>query len=360
MAINVYTGLQGSGKSYEVVSSVILTALAAGRRVVTNVANLQLQAIYDYCVLHHKVEPAAVGTIVQLSNDDLLKPNFFPVEGSSLPSIVLAGDLVVIDECWRWWSVTNKLPPAHMTFFRMHRHFAHAVTGVTCDLVLVVQDITDLNKQLKVVVENVYRMTKHKALGTNKHYRVDVYQGHKVLRNPTMSYQKKYDPAIFELYKSYSQSTTAAGSELVIDNRANIFKGSLFKLILPISLLVGGFAFYNVYRFFNPKVDKQTETNKQAKGKSTAGTPTAAVTPLSSSSSFTVRPENNDSTEWKTIGYYKVGSDLYVTLANNTTRRILVNPTGFYLDRLRVTGQLDGKQVTNYTGAAVDTLLPIK
>jgi len=39
--INVYTGLMGSGKSYEVVSEVILTATAAGRRVVTNRLRVQ-------------------------------------------------------------------------------------------------------------------------------------------------------------------------------------------------------------------------------------------------------------------------------------------------------------------------------
>jgi zona occludens toxin len=35
MAINAYTGLMGSGKSYEVVSSVILPAVKSGRRVVS-------------------------------------------------------------------------------------------------------------------------------------------------------------------------------------------------------------------------------------------------------------------------------------------------------------------------------------
>ena len=37
MAINVYTGLPGSGKSYEVVSEVIAKQVAAGRRIVTNI-----------------------------------------------------------------------------------------------------------------------------------------------------------------------------------------------------------------------------------------------------------------------------------------------------------------------------------
>lgn len=37
MPINIYTGLMRSGKSYEVVSEVIVPAIRKGRRVVTNV-----------------------------------------------------------------------------------------------------------------------------------------------------------------------------------------------------------------------------------------------------------------------------------------------------------------------------------
>jgi zona occludens toxin len=38
MAIKVYVGLMGSGKSYEVVSNVIVPALGRGRRVISNIA----------------------------------------------------------------------------------------------------------------------------------------------------------------------------------------------------------------------------------------------------------------------------------------------------------------------------------
>ena len=40
MAISAYVGVPGSGKSYEVVKSVILPAIATGRRVVSNVYGL--------------------------------------------------------------------------------------------------------------------------------------------------------------------------------------------------------------------------------------------------------------------------------------------------------------------------------
>ena len=47
MAIKAYTGIMGSGKTYEVVSEVIRTALAQGRRVVSNIAGLNYEAFVD-------------------------------------------------------------------------------------------------------------------------------------------------------------------------------------------------------------------------------------------------------------------------------------------------------------------------
>jgi zona occludens toxin len=45
MPITAYTGLMGSGKSYECVSSVIVPAIKKGRRVVTNVDGIDSDAM---------------------------------------------------------------------------------------------------------------------------------------------------------------------------------------------------------------------------------------------------------------------------------------------------------------------------
>lgn len=50
MAISAYVGIPGSGKSYEVVASVIIPACIAGRRIVSNIYGLATKSIYDYCV----------------------------------------------------------------------------------------------------------------------------------------------------------------------------------------------------------------------------------------------------------------------------------------------------------------------
>src|ERR1700739_4798181 len=105
MAITAYTGIMGSGKSYEVVENVILVALLAGRRIVSNVAGLQFQDMCAYLIEKRNADPAKLGTIVQISNDQVGQDGFFPLEVKDgqvpPPSIVKPGDLIVIDECWR-------------------------------------------------------------------------------------------------------------------------------------------------------------------------------------------------------------------------------------------------------------------
>ena len=64
MPINAYTGLMGSGKSYECVSSVIVPAIKNGRRVVTNVDGIDSDAIRAYCQEKWNVAPDKLGEVV--------------------------------------------------------------------------------------------------------------------------------------------------------------------------------------------------------------------------------------------------------------------------------------------------------
>lgn len=345
MAINAYTGLQGHGKSYEVVENVILPALLAGRRVVTNVANLDVEAITAYLVKHHAADPEKIGTIVQVQNDDIPKAGFFPPEEKAgvvaAPSVVQGGDLVVCDEVWRWWATGQKMDPLHMVFFRMHRHFLHPETNVSCDVAVVVQDVNDLNRSLKAVVENTYMMTKLKSLGMESRYRVDIFQKTR-MRKPYRQLQRAYKKEIFALYRSYSQGNGSAGKEVGIDGRNNIFKGALFKFVLPLALLFACFASWGVYRFFNPKPKTPAVKAAPAAGTSNTASP-SSVAPLAA-------PSVGADSDWRVVGDYAFSGNHYVIVTRGRSMRTLVNPRGFYFDALRAYGTLDGKQLTNYTG----------
>ena len=349
MAINAYTGLMGSGKSYEVVENVILPALIAGRRVVTNVSNLQIPEITAYLV-KSGADVSKIGTIVQIQHEDVIKPFFFPPEdGKGLPPdvvpVVQGGDLIVIDECWRFWPSGIKMPLAHMEFFRMHRHFINVETSVTCDIVLVVQDIGDLDRKLKAVVENTYVMTKLKALGLTTRYRVDIYARVKI-RNPYRSLQRKYNKEIFELYRSYSQGGGQSGNEVAIDDRANMLKGAMFTIILPLLLVFFGVAVWWMWRFFHPPPPKSAK-------------PPAGASATAPGLPGTAPRSDPGESDWRVVGHYSFGPDHYVIITRGQAVRTLMNPRGFYYDALRAYGSLDGKQLTNYTGAAdAPILLP--
>ncbi|WP_001018315.1 zonular occludens toxin domain-containing protein, partial [Escherichia coli] len=70
MAISLYIGKQGSGKSYEIVKSVIIPAIAKGRRVVTNVYGLNEAGIHDYCIRHKLcTSDITMGAVIPVDNE---------------------------------------------------------------------------------------------------------------------------------------------------------------------------------------------------------------------------------------------------------------------------------------------------
>ena len=54
MPITAYVGVPRSGKSYEVVKSVIIAAVASGRRVVSNIYGLNEDKIKAYILKNYK------------------------------------------------------------------------------------------------------------------------------------------------------------------------------------------------------------------------------------------------------------------------------------------------------------------
>jgi len=115
MPINAYTGLMGSGKSFECVVSVILPAICAGRRVVTNVDGIDNDACRAYCHEKFDIPIEDLGHIFHCKNEDVTKPNFLP-HGSSQETFCLPGDMVCIDEAWRFWGTDCKILKEHAIF----------------------------------------------------------------------------------------------------------------------------------------------------------------------------------------------------------------------------------------------------
>lgn len=322
MSITVYTGVQGSGKSYEAVKNAVLSAIVLGRRVVTNISGLNQELCFELLVKRGH-DKSKFGTIEVVTNERVLEPSFFPGEASSSrfkfdipdwvplrelqhyadeyilhqgksftrtafqlllpelnklhdrgidigsclvtaalkewktfeanwffdkpvgeafaclndagPAVVQPGDLVVIDEAWRYWAdLQGKLPAEHMNFFRMHRHYVNSL-GVSCDLLILIQDFQSLNRFIRGVCELVLSFSKLKSLGLMSRYKVTVYEGRPSKRTlVSTSPWQKYDKAIFPLYKSYDGN---GGKELRIDDRQNLFKNKWFVGIMVVALI---------------------------------------------------------------------------------------------------------------------------
>ena len=363
MAMTAYTGVQGSGKTFEVVANVIIPSLAAGRRVVTNVAGLQSDAIADYIQRTKSVPVTEQGVIVAVANDDVTRDNFFPLEGGAkhsgkiyvddagnevtdltlarssrvvdVDSIVQPGDVVIIDECWRWYGVGEQLLPAHMAFFRMHRHFLHPVTAVSCDIVFVVQDIGDIQRKVKATIEKIFWMKKHKDLWLSNRYVVNVYSGNALRASQlSESLQKSYDPDIFPLYSSYSQSSQAVGRELQVDNRGNLLNRKIFKLAIPIGLIWLGFAVWFIWGFFHPEKKSDVPQSQSQSG--------AVKTPA-------LPPEA--SIMWRLIGFYETSSGVVYILSDGRVVRRVANPPAVKLSAAGVEIALpNGDIVTSWSG----------
>lgn len=344
MPINTYTGLMGSGKSYECVSSVIVPAVRAGRRVVTNVDGIDSDAIRAYCQDKFSVSLEQLGEVVHCTNDDVPKASFLP-HGKDVDTFCLPGDIICIDEAWRFWGTDCKLLPEHKVFFREHRHFVHPDTKVCCDLVLMVQDITDLHRTLRVVVEVTFRTTKIKTLGWQKTYRVEMWEGYKLTAKGRVSVQnKRYDVEIFPLYSSYTGGT---GKELQVDRRQNVLRNPKLWIMAVAVVALFGWSIHTILGFFNG-----TRTPSDSNGE--AGKTVSAQTQIQpgsvgktiSAHSARYQVSNN----WRLIGSFQAQGKHFVVVENQERRIRLEHPSAFLNAGAVMVGEVDGQRVTHWSG----------
>jgi zona occludens toxin len=245
MAIMVYTGVMGSGKSYEGISTAALNALRQGRRVVTNIAGVNFEAIRDHLGPMKDGALLSEDRVVVIQSKRITEPHFFFDPEVEADSVVKPGDLVLIDEVWAFWGKDSKLSAEHQKFFRMHRHYVESSSGVSSDLVVMIQDITSLHRFIRGVVETTFKFTKMKTLGLASCYRVEVYEGSRQTRATLVSASvKRYDKRIFPLYKSYD---AGSGKEKSVDDRQNLFRNKWFVFVMVAALAglgAGGLWFY--------------------------------------------------------------------------------------------------------------------
>lgn len=347
MPISAYVGSLGSGKSYEVVSSVIVPACSSGRRVVTNIYGINQDKIHAYCVKKLKSNnDISLGDVVYVSNDEVKSDNFFPYKDSQPEDTFCQyGDLIVIDESWRIWDSDKSICEKHRSFIAEHRHFTDIETGVCCDLVVINQEVSSLPRFIKARLDTTFRMQKHIALGMKNRYRVDVFNGAKLYKaNKITSYQRKYNPDIFPLYKSYENGD---GKELTVDNRASILGKKSLYFVGFFMLLVFIVSITYLYKFFNGGMVKND----------VSGVEVNKLNPSSVKNNIGVGQfvsENQSipklSSTWRITGSLKREGRSYVIITNNSGLVRIVPASTFNYHGMQLTGIVDGELVTFYSG----------
>jgi zona occludens toxin len=346
MSINCYSGLQGSGKSYEVVSSIIVPAVTQGRRVVTNISGIDNDGIRAYCCEKLDVPMDKLGSVVYAKNEEVSSRDFFPTEDTAQQAdgkpFVLPGDLVAVDEAYKIWGSDCKIHNEHKVFFREHRHYIHPQTGVACDLVLMTQDIGDLHRVLKVVIEQSFKTHKAKGVGMNNVYTITMWEGWKQhQKNIVKDWTQTYNPEIFPLYKSYAGEQQ--GKEMASDSRQNVFADKRLLYKIAFLLIAGSFAVWKLWHFFGDKMH--------------SGSTAATLAPATSALGGRATPLQPDySADWRIVGVLDVGGVRQIVLAGANGVRL---DNGIYYTGagLSLSGTVDGKKVTRFSGSAPSTSL---
>ncbi|ENE8565376.1 zonular occludens toxin [Salmonella enterica] len=347
MAITAYIGTPGSGKSYEIVRSVIIPAICAGRRIVTNIYGLSYENIIEYCEKRKLLkDDITAGEIIVVDNKRITEPDFFPVKENQDNSLCQPGDLVILDECHRFFSSDRNLSSDARIFAAEHRHYTDPETGFTCDLVLVNQALATLPRFLKERVEQTFRMKKLNALaGFGNKYRVDVFDGVKLTKSTRITYYvESYKKEIFPLYKSHD----APGAvEVKADSRGTLFKPSqlfLFMLILLGAVMV-------IWRFsvpyFFPKTESQSVSQEAPSRRvDTAFHPQQNAGQPQQQAQNTAEPVISD---WCIIGQIRRFPDFYILLKDGAGRIRMVPASGFKGGGLMREGVVDGKKVVAWS-----------
>ncbi|HGF4485667.1 TPA: zonular occludens toxin domain-containing protein, partial [Escherichia coli] len=215
--------------------------------------------------------------------------------------------------------------------------------GITCDLVVMNQSVANLPRFIKDRIETTYRMTKLVSLGLRNRYRVDVFTGIKLFKsNLTVSYQCKYDKAIFPLYKSHENGQ---GKELVVDTRQNIFKSPKLWFLVLFLFILTFCSLYYLYWFFNTSMGTTEKTESES-----TQSPLMVSDMKGTAQAYSPKNQPDLSSEWRIAGRFSKDGKSWIILADSSGRLRIEPSSQFNFDGLMVTGELDGQRVTIYSG----------
>lgn len=343
MAIQLFCGRPGSGKSYGVVENVILPAIKLARPIYTNIP-LNLTAIEsDY--------PGSVANIVQYQNDE--------VNGEFLMNIP-GGALVIIDECWRYWPggmKANEIPQQDKEFFAEHRHKA-GEGGLTQEIVLLTQTPAQIAKVVRDLIDQTVLTVKNNAAGSDKTFNVRIFPGCiPSLEKPgeeMTSGLGRYKPEIYKYYKSHTKSENGLpGVEIRADTRGSVWNHWYIRYVAPIVIVASIWGAWFVYHFFTG--DAFDKTKKETVSQSIPVNPESkpqSVPQSSQQQPLAPVAKPVESKRYRIVGSSYREGFLYVYIEDGQTKKFVT----YAANDCKIGGlngpecTIEGQLVTQYTG----------
>lgn len=227
--IYLYYGKIGDGKTYHVVRNELLPAVAKGRKVYTNIDELNLVEIEKQTgkkpdIVHWSTVEDVAGAVQLKANDK---------EGHSLK--VDRGALLIVDECqWVWDArAFGKMPKETLTLMEYHRHFG-------LDLVLISQSPGRIDRAVLRLLNESYQVKNLRILGGvfDSFYIINVRQSPGD-REVVGTIRGRYVQSVFRCYRS-----ALVGSKFKIKktglSRVGIIAGPAFAVISLVFYLRSG------------------------------------------------------------------------------------------------------------------------
>lgn len=224
MALSVYVGPPGSGKTYEAIRSVAIPAFRDGRHIVTNIKGV-VPEYWSKNIPSLKGKP--FGSI-QVVDDDFFKDETsYPllskdktVTAGAIPN----GALVIIDEAYVVFPTAPKeaVTARMVEWVRTHRHFV-GEDGTASDLILISQDVMSIHPRIRGVAEFVSAVRNLRFLGVSTRYRITVYTSWRMNAASLLGQTfRKYDQRTFPFFKSFQ--TDGAAKVVMTDSSQRAVK----------------------------------------------------------------------------------------------------------------------------------------
>ena len=261
-----HEGLPGCGKSYEAMVERIVPALSRvdkvgksiPRKIFARIDGLNFEKIAELTKLDISVVRE---NLITVSESDVF----------NLYSIAENDSLVIIDELQNYWPQSRAKPDDNIVkWIAEHRHKGQDIVGMG-------QSFADVHTLFKRRCDRKIQFQKLSMLGKDNKYRWIAYQGSlnekgEVLFKKVKSGTKTYDKKYFGSYSSYESGTD--NTDTYSDDRMNVFKTPLFRLVLPLTFFAACFAVYQLFSFFDsekkvnvPSKKRQTSSSVVVKNK---------------------------------------------------------------------------------------------